>query len=171
MEVPVPFRGPRLVSLPFSDYCRPQVENEDHAEEFENKLLQFTEEREINFEIRSPLSFEHAGSFCNFIHQGIPLSNDPEVTKSRMKRTTLQNVETAIHKGVTVLNGSSLSYVKRFYQLQVETRKRHGMLVQPYKFFSLVHKRILEANLGSIFLAFVEEEVVTGIVVFFARGL
>lgn len=158
--------GDRWVSLPFSDYCNPLYQDEDAINKLTSRLVLFFQENAIKkLEIRwklpdHPIVNQHS----DFVLHTINLDPDPTRVSSRFKRTHLQNIHTAEERGVTVELGDQLEHMKAFYDLQLITRKRHGFPAQPWKYFKLLGKHIIDAGLGFILLAHKDREVIAGMV-------
>ena len=49
--------------------------------------------------------------------------------------------------------GISLEFLEAFYKMHLETRRRHGVPIQPWHFFKLLKEKILDRGLGFISLA------------------
>jgi lipid II:glycine glycyltransferase (peptidoglycan interpeptide bridge formation enzyme) len=82
----------------------------------------------------------------------------------KLKRTHRQNIQTAINRGVEVVWGNELDHLRRFYILQLETRRRHGIPAQPWSFFKQLSKSIFQQGLGFVLLAYNEGKCIAGIV-------
>ena len=65
-------------------------------------------------------------------------------------------------KGLTVKIGQSPEFIQEFYKLQILTRQKHGVPVQPKRFFDLLGKRIIARDLGHILLAYKDQQCVAG---------
>jgi CelD/BcsL family acetyltransferase involved in cellulose biosynthesis len=162
-----PFVGERLVSLPFTDYC-PPVAYDDEA------LTTLT----------AALSQRHAGAGAAplLVHAALPtspqvhprsdavrhtlaLSSDAPAVFETFKRTQVrQCVAKAMRDGVTVRRGDSLADLRMFYELQVQTRRRLGVPVQPLRFFERLWGDVLARGLGFVMLADLAGEPVAGAV-------
>ncbi len=133
--------GRRLVSLPFSDHCEPLVET---AEDFQ-VLLAGLQERLRNdgwryIEIR-PLGAIQAdlGNFREsktyFFHQ-VDLNRDLETLfRNFQKDSTQRKIRRAEREGLQIEEGRSDSLLDAFYQLQLLTRRRHGLPPQPRSWY------------------------------------
>ncbi len=99
-----------------------------------------------------------------FVLHTIQLAPDPLQVSKHFKRTHQQNIHTAQERGVTVEFGDQLEHLRAFYQLQLETRKRHGVPSQPWKYFELLWKYIVSAGMGFVLLAKHEGEYIAGMV-------
>lgn len=166
MRVNSPLTGRRWVSLPFSDYCNPLFRDESALDELARQLIHtFQSNRLKKMEIRWRLP-EHVEiqQVSEFVLHTIQLDPDPNQVSKRFKRTHLQNIHTAQERGVKVEFGDQLKHLKVFYDLQLETRKRHGVPAQPWKYFELLWQHIVKPGLGFVLLATKEDEYIAGMV-------
>jgi hypothetical protein len=166
LKVNSPLTGRRWVSLPFSDYCNPLYRDESALEELTCQLIHtFQSNRLKRIEIRWKLP-ERAGiqQISEFVIHTIQLDPDPAKVSKRFKRTHLQNIHTAEERGVKVELGNQLEHLKVFYDLQLETRKRHGVPAQPWKYFELLWHHIVRAGMGFVLLAKKDDEYIAGMV-------
>ena len=132
--------GHRLVSLPFSDYCAPLVEDDDlrflvFALEEESKKNQWR-----YIEMRPVEDLEAAGTLIRPIatytlHQ-LDLEPDLETLFANFHRNSIQRkIRRAEREGLTYREGSTESILDVFYRLLVMTRQRHKVPPQPRKWF------------------------------------
>lgn len=166
IKIKSPITGSRWVALPFSDYCNPLYDNEDalaHLIEWIGDLYRDRSSPRIEIRWKLPQTdlFQQENQFV--LHT-IDLSPDPDQVAKRFKRTHLQNVRNAEARGVQVIHGVDYAHIKSFYQLQLETRKRHGVPVQPWHYFNLFWERIIQSGLGFVLLALKEDEIIAGMV-------
>lgn len=166
MDVNSPLTGRRRVSLPFSDYCNPLAQDSDALEDLTTALVaEFgsgaTPRREIRWCLPARPQVQQ---LSEFVLHTIALDPDPEQVSKRFKRTHLQNIRTAQERGVTVRFGDQLQDFRAFYDLQVETRRRHGVPAQPWKYFRLLWQHIARAGMGFTLLAEKDGEIIAGMV-------
>jgi CelD/BcsL family acetyltransferase involved in cellulose biosynthesis len=166
MKVSSPLTGRRWVSLSFSDYCNPLYRDEAALEELTCQLVDaFQSHPSTKMEIRWRLpERKEIQQSSEFVLHTIQLDPDPLKVSKRFKRTHLQNIHTAEERGVTVRFGDQLEDLKEFYDLQLETRKRHGVPAQPWKYFENLWHHIVSAGMGFVLLAMHENETIAGMV-------
>ncbi|MGE5072405.1 MAG: lipid II:glycine glycyltransferase FemX [Anaerolineae bacterium] len=166
MDVRSPLTGRRRVSLPFSDYCSPLASDQPALEALTDEIVSRFEFKEMpKTEVRWCLPARpEIQQVSEFVLHTIPLSPNEEEVSRRFKRTHLQNIRTAQERGVTVEFGSGLEHLKAFYELQLETRKRHGVPAQPWMYFELLWKHIVKPGMGFVLLAHKDQETVAGMV-------
>ncbi len=166
MDVNSPLTGQRRVSLPFSDYCNPLTNDQAALEELTNALVAEyasggAPKREVRWCLPPRTGIQQ---ISEFVLHTIQLDPDPERVSKRFKRTHLQNIRTAQDRGVTVRFGDQLQDFRAFYDLQLETRKRHGVPAQPWKYFKLLWQHIARAGMGFTLLAEKDGEIIAGMV-------
>jgi hypothetical protein len=166
MKVNSPLTGRRWVSFPFSDYCNPLYRDEAAREELARELVNiFQSGLAKKMEIRWCLPHRpEIQQVSEFVLHTIKLDPDPVEVSKRFKRTHLQNIHTAEERGVTVEFGDQIEHLKIFYDLQLETRKRHGVPAQPWKYFDLLWRYIVKAGMGFVLLAHQDNEIIAGMV-------
>lgn len=166
MKVNSMLTGRRWVSLPFSDYCNPLYKDEAACEELTCQLVSLFQSNALKkMEVRWNLpQRSDIQQVSEFVLHTIQLDVDPVQVSKRFKRTHLQNIHTAEQRGVKVEFGDQLEHVKAFYDLQLETRKRHGVPAQPWKYFELLWKCIVKTGMGFVLLATHENEYIAGMV-------
>ena len=90
------------------------------------------------------------------------LDSDPQLVLKGFKRTHRQNIGTAEERGVRIEWGTGPEHLRRFYAMQLETRRRKGIPVQPWRFFDLLGKQILTQGLGFVLLAYKDAQCLAG---------
>jgi CelD/BcsL family acetyltransferase involved in cellulose biosynthesis len=155
-------RGPRLASLPFTDYCPPLTVS---LEAFTAGLIAW---REV------------AGVRDVAVHAGLPAAAGVEVAtravrhvldldgsaaelEARMKGTqVLRAVKKARRAGLRATLGRSHEDARVFYGLHVLTRHRQGVPVQPRRFMDLLWKHVIDQELGFVVLVYLDRQPVAG---------
>jgi hypothetical protein len=140
--------GCRMVSLPFSDHCQPLLEGE---ESFQPLLLLLGREKCDYVEIR-PLQWPLSATGGNVLrppgkqfcfHQ---LSLQPDLAalfRGFHRSSVQQNIKRAERQGLSYEEGRSGELLRKFYHLQLITRRRQQLPPQPFAWF-----RNLAACLG-----------------------
>jgi hypothetical protein len=166
MKVDSPFTGHRWVSLPFSDYCRPLYQDEAALEELTCQLIHTFQSNHLKkMEVRWCLPPQpEIQQVAEFVLHTIRLDPDPAQVSKRFKRTHLQNIHTAEERGVKIEFGDQPEHLKAFFDLQLETRKRHGVPAQPWRYFELLWQHIVRPGIGFVLLAIKDDEYVAGTV-------
>ncbi len=162
--------GKRLVSLPFSNICGPIGDPEAFAVLIEEALRLYQELGAKAVEIRTqrdlnPLSDQRFTTVSYFVTAILMLDPNPDIVWQRFPGNNVRTeVRQAIKKGVEVrLGGDSEKDIKSFYKVFVQTRSRHGVPPQPYKFFRNLWKHMWPNNMD-VYLAYKNGKVIGGLI-------
>ena len=163
----VPLRGARMVCLPFTDNCGPLVAAPAVLERLANAIAVWrTREQTPPLQVRAPMPA--AGGWVQrqaAVLHTLALSADPASVFQTFRKTRVQQCITRAERaGVTVRRAESCADLRLFYELHVQTRRRLGTPVQPWRFFRLLWERVLAGGLGFAQLAIHQERVIAGAV-------
>lgn len=148
-----PFRGLRWVSLPYSDTCEMLVrEGVDQAAVMEKVRAHVLDGPAIELEVRSelPLSADVHAVAVGYNHV-VDLPEDPANLRPHKSHRHCRN--RASRMGVRVDRGVSAEHVATFYRLHTLTRRRHGVPVQPHRFFEMLGERLIAPGRGFVSIA------------------
>jgi CelD/BcsL family acetyltransferase involved in cellulose biosynthesis len=134
--------GHRLVSLPFSDHCDPILESGDDMEVLVDALKQQTA-RQKYIELRplATLSATDSGFAPNdhyLVHRLDLRPGADAVFRGFHKNHIVRKIQRSEREGLTYEEGSSDYLLGCFYQLMIETRRRHMLPPQPIGWFRAV---------------------------------
>lgn len=166
MEIKSFLTGKRWVSLPFSDYCNPLFGSDEDM----IKMLHWMENERQNLPIRQieiRWGLKHQADLLQdnqFYRQTVSLDPNPEIVAQRFERVHKQNIRSAMNRGVRLEWGKSTNFIQIFYNLQVETRMRQGVPVQPYLFFKNLVSLVVDHEMASVLLAYIDDECIAGLV-------
>jgi hypothetical protein len=166
MKVKGIIRGLRYVSLPYTDYCQPLSIDDESIRKLANWFFKAYQDR-VGQRIELRWNYPENGSnhkIFSKIKHTIQLNKDPDLVVKNFKRTHRQNIQTALRRGVRVEWGNQIEHLRKYYCLQLETRRRHGIPVQPWSFFNEIGTSIFQKNLGFVLLAYIEDECIAGLV-------
>jgi CelD/BcsL family acetyltransferase involved in cellulose biosynthesis len=164
MEVKSMITGRRWVSLPFTDYCAPLYDDHESLTQLTDSLgVLYQAEGIPKIEVRWDLP-PHAAirSHTDYYLHTVRLASEPQYVLKGFKRAHRQNISTAEERGVHIEWGTEPEYLRRFYSMQLETRRRKGIPVQPWKFFDLLGRQILSQGLGFVLLAYKDAQCLAG---------
>lgn len=149
--------GRRCVALPFTDYCPPLYRDQKSLERLTEGLVGLSKDDryEVRWEMPSNPGIKQ---FTKYVWHSLNLDSDPEVVLRLLHRTQRQNIKTAEKNGIQIELGRDLEHLKQFYDLHSLTRRRQGTPVQPWRFFELILKRLVEEDLGFILLAYHDDQ-------------
>ena len=155
MEVRSPFTGRRGVCLPFSDACEPLIFDPDATTLVTDQLVRFARERHWKYlEVRGGKSFRLTASpVAQFYGHTLDLRSGTEELITRFASPVRRAIRKAERSGVNVLIVRNRQAIGDFYQLHVQTRRRHGLPPQPAFFFLSIYEHIIKSGLGFIVLA------------------
>jgi hypothetical protein len=155
MEVRSPFTGRRGVCLPFSDVCEPLVFESGALGLIRERLLHLAQQRRwTHLEIRGGKSFQPmAGTATKFWAHTLTLRSEPEQLLARFASSVRRAIRKAERNGVRAMALHSRQSVGDFYQLHVQTRRRHGLPPQPASFFLNIYEHIIKPGRGFTVLA------------------
>jgi hypothetical protein len=130
----------RLVSLPFSDHCEPLVDDIEDAQAILSHLAhhprrwRYIEMRPRTSIFSSRPLLHKSESYCLHL---LDLSADLEVIFQGMHADCVRRkIRRARREGVTCERGNSALLLQEFYELQVATRRRHGLPPQSLAWFA-----------------------------------
>lgn len=159
--------GRRWVSLPFTDNCPPLASDPGVLPRLpraldEARAAAGAEDVVIHAELRGP----GAGTWVSAVTHSLDLQPDSDAVFATFHRSQVQrSVRKAEREGVELRRAEHESELTEdFYRLHLETRRRQGTPIQPYRFFGLLWKRVLEPGLGFLTLARVGDVPVAGAV-------
>jgi hypothetical protein len=155
MEVRSLFTGRRGVCLPFSDACEPLIFDPDATTLVTDQLVRFARGRRWRyFEIRGGKSLRLAASpVAQFYGHTLDLRSGTEELITRFASPVRRAIRKAERSGVSALIVRNRQAIGDFYQLHVQTRRRHGLPPQPASFFLNIYEHIVRPGLGFIVLA------------------
>ncbi len=168
LEIKSIITGKRGVSLPFSDYCEPLVNDKKCFSEIINYIYNFGKSAGWKFfELRGGNNFQtdKEENSLYYVHY-LDLKKNEEQLFSNFKNNTKRNIRKAIREGVKVSICNSEESVKEFYKLNCITRKIHGLPPQPYYFFQNIFQFIILKEHGFIVLAKYSKKVIAGAIFF-----
>lgn len=149
------FTGRRIVSLPFSDYGGPLLNESLEGNDVLTEIIKLYGHKIRYIEIRSSMD-ENCSCFSNnyFKRHVLNLQSDlSDIKKGINKKTILYNIRKAQKQGVEIKEENNQYGIDEFYRLNLLTRKKHGVPPQPKKFFLKVFEHIISKGNGFIVLA------------------
>ena len=156
--------GRRWIAYPFSDYCFPLYRTESDLDMLIKSLLQFCGEEKIDpFEIRWNLpKSNEVQAYPEAVLHLKKLESDIDKVAASIHPMHRRNIRQSENRGVRVEWGKSRQDLQTFYHLHLETRRRQGVPVQPWKFFEQLIKNVIETGHGFILLAYHENQCLAG---------
>ncbi|HVR31608.1 MAG TPA: GNAT family N-acetyltransferase [Acidimicrobiia bacterium] len=157
--------GRRHVTLPFSDFCDPLVDDDSQLRRLIDDHLSgpaaVTIKRRVT-ETRSDSAELTEGA--RFAWHGIDVGGDIDAAWDRLDSGARRAIRKAQAAGITVRAATSLDDLRSFFELHLAVRKyKYRLLSQPWRFFESIWHRFLAPGEGVLLLAEVEGRVVGGV--------
>ncbi len=168
MEIKSRLTGKRGVSLPFTDYCDPIVNEDIHFQDMIDYAIEYGEHAGWKYiEIRSLRNIsENILPSLEYYGHTLELSKDEDLIYSQLRSSTRRNIKKAARDGVEIQMGNSPESMREFYRLNCTTRKMHGIPPQPWNFFRNIYDHVISENHGNVILASYKGVTIAGAVYF-----
>jgi CelD/BcsL family acetyltransferase involved in cellulose biosynthesis len=154
LSVRRPLAGTVYVSLPFTDHAPPLARSEEALLRLTEALESWRQEQGgPGVEVRGELpAIENLVTVNAGVRHVLDL--EAETAELRhLKPSVARNVKAAQRAGVRVRFGRSLEDLATFYRLHLQTRRRLGVPVQPWRFMRAIAEHVFEPGLGYLALA------------------
>jgi hypothetical protein len=171
MEVNSFVTGRRGICLPFSDFCAPLLFSNCPANSVAEAVIQMARKRRWkHIDIRGRGTFPESipASVAFFSHK-IDLRGGAEAIFARVKGSVRRAVRRAERSDLRLDTNGSPEAMSTFYNLQVQTRRRHGLPPQPLGFFRQIYQQVIKPGHGFIVVAESQGRPVSAMV-FFRHG-
>jgi CelD/BcsL family acetyltransferase involved in cellulose biosynthesis len=167
MQVEGRLTSRRLVGLPFSDLCAPLLDAAPQSRSLLDAVKLLAETSDAgHLELRGPgaLSPETAGFEQGeaFYQHVVPVPETEAETERQLHSSARRAIRKAAKEGLAVRASSDDEDMREFYRLMVMTRRKHGLLPQPWRFFANIQRHVVDAGHGWLLLAEHEGEVIAG---------
>lgn len=141
-----------VVGLPFSDSCSPLGVDDDATAALMRGLA--AEPRlGGNLEIRGIKAPAPWQTVDNFEQWSLDLARPFAEVQREADRNFRRQVKRAASEAFRIDTGDSAAMLRRFYAIQLETRRRLGVPPQPLRFFSLVREVFAQSHGLEVWLA------------------
>jgi hypothetical protein len=167
MEVASPLTGRRGVSLPFSDFCLPLKAGARDGALYET-AVEYGRTRGWRYlECRSgDLDWHAASKSVGFYGHAIELNHSPEELFKNLESSVARGIRKAEAAKLQIDFGEGLTEIRTFYTLHCQTRQRHGLPPQPFRFFENIARHVLEPGFGFVTIARLDKRPVAASVFF-----
>jgi hypothetical protein len=168
MEVNSWLTGKRGLSLPFTDECEPLCPDAVSFRRLFQATLDCAKARGWKYvECRGGKSlFGDAPASASFFGHSLDLHDDEPALWARIDDATRRAVRKAEQCNLTVEFSQDLDAVRTFHDLLCQTRRRHGVPPQPFRFFQNIQRHVLARNQGQVVLVRLDRTPVAGAVFF-----
>lgn len=147
--------GKRGVCLPFSDACAVLSCGDQQAVlELIAEVIKYGMKRGWDyFEVRGETLDLVARPKRQYLVHTLHLAQDESQVFSGFANSVKRNVRKCGRCGVQIKKEISEDALRAFYYLHTKNRKRHGLPVQPYRFFQSIARNVFNQNYGHILQA------------------
>jgi CelD/BcsL family acetyltransferase involved in cellulose biosynthesis len=168
--------GNRIISYPFSDTCDPLVESSEQL----RVLIEAVERSRAELNARFvELRFAKAHRFIDnypsrseYHTYHLALDRQPEVLFRSFHKNCIQRaVRKAKREALEIVIGKTEEDMKAFYRLNLMTRKKHGVPVQPSRFFRNLWDTLFPRGMLSLLLALYKGKAIGGVIVLWFKGI
>jgi CelD/BcsL family acetyltransferase involved in cellulose biosynthesis len=155
MDVDPPLRSRRLVSLPYTDACAPLSRQDAALDELAAGLDDERERRAASaFEIRGVVTTPETRVSSAAVIHTLRLTAGADAIRRGFKSTVRQDIAKANRLRLSIRRATAVGDVAdTFFRLQLRTRRRLGVPMQPRRYFVELWRRILEPGLGFCLIA------------------
>jgi Acetyltransferase (GNAT) domain len=150
MEVASPWTGRRGVALPFTDLCPPLKPADASRSEMFDAALEYGRHRRWKyFECRGGISqWPGASPSLTFHGHILDLTVGEAGLFAAMEPAVRRGIRKAERAGLSVRFSNSIDSIQEFFELHCQTRRRHGLPPQPYRFFENIGHHVILPGLG-----------------------
>jgi CelD/BcsL family acetyltransferase involved in cellulose biosynthesis len=171
MEVSSPWTGRRGVCLPFTDFSYPlKAQGHGAGELYERAMAEGRNRGWRYLECRSSdVDWLGSSPSLAFFGHVLDLGRGEELLFKNLDGSLRRGIRKAEAAGMRIQIDDTLESVHTYYALHCQTRRRHGLPPQPFRFFLNLQRHMLRAGLGFIVTARFENKPVGG-AVFLRQG-
>jgi hypothetical protein len=145
----------RYIGLPFSDYCPPLLSDPSASAALVAASQNLS--RRATVELRGSADFDVAAAgfkaTCDFVRHVVPLDAPLLELKQRLHDSMQRSIRRAERDGLVARVSTQRDDLWRFFQLQTMTRKKHGLVPQPWRFFDSIYRHFIASGSGYVLLA------------------
>ena len=164
MEVESRLTGKRGIALPFTDRCGPIGAQASAFPSLVASLLKTGAERSWKYlELRGGTELiENAPPSTRFWRHLRTLSLPEETLFASFSSSTRRAIRKAERSDLRISDSLSIEALETFYALMQQSRKRHGLPPQPFRFFESLYRNALTQGKGRLLIAFSNETPIAG---------
>jgi CelD/BcsL family acetyltransferase involved in cellulose biosynthesis len=156
-------RKTRWVSQPFTDASPPLASESDAPRLLAEAGEAVRDAGARQLEIRGAFPGIPPGAAPTALSHVVALAEDQELVLAEVSRHVRKNLRASERAGLIVRRAERESdLAETFYALQLETRRRLGVPIQPRRWYRLLWRRFLEPGHGFLLLAYDRDRPVAG---------
>ena len=156
---------PRIVSLPFSDFCDPLVEDRADWRRLLDHLL--AQQCRLSFRClhnNLPLEDERLDLVDRGRWHCVDLQQELDTIWRGLHSSARRAIRKAEQAGVTVRLAAGKEELRAFFELHLGVRKyKYGLLAQPYGFFENIWDEFIAPQQGALMVAVYEDQIIGGV--------
>jgi CelD/BcsL family acetyltransferase involved in cellulose biosynthesis len=167
IEVRSPVGGRRWVSLPFTDACAPLTGVSSATAGLVEELDAARRQAGISqLEVRAGVDGAGASTSPMAVTHTLSLDGGSDTIYRTSVRSSVRKWIAAAERGGVIIRRqeSRAALTTTFYNLQLWTRRRLGVPIQPRRYFDLLWSEMIEPGLGFLLVAYVDDAPVAGAV-------
>jgi len=163
MEVDSWLTGKRGVSLPFTDSCDFILRNGSKCDSVIDRICDIGQQRGWRYvETRGESVDPQESTSPTFYTHKLNLHRSEAELFDSLSSSVRRAIRKAEKSGLEVTIGTSPESVREFYRLNCLTRRRHGLPPQPFRFFEILGRQVLETGSGFVVLACLGDTPIAG---------
>ena len=155
-------RGERFVSLPFSDYCDPLVENPEQWRMLAERFMQQGDLLTLRCLHNSvPLADEGFTVVNQAKWHGLDLPDSLETLWENLSSSARRAIRKAERQQVVVRQATAKTDLRMFYDMHLAIRKsKYRLLAQPYSFFESIWRHFCDDGAGTLLIVCHNDKVI-----------
>jgi hypothetical protein len=156
MKIQSWLNGSQWVSLPFTDHCAPLFQNPEALNRLVSGLISLYPIHKIR-KVELRWNYQGNNQFSTddqFTLNTVNLVSGPEAVAARIDRKDFRQIRVSKERGVYVEIGTTMRQLKEFYSLHLQNRRKHGIPVQPWRYFKLLSDHLLKKGYGFLASAY-----------------
>ncbi len=165
--------GTRIVSLPFSSYCDPLVNDREDLVKLLDRIIKEAEDISASYyELRAFKNQDLIGNNLLKPHNYhkthvLDITDGFEKTKKSFhKKSIVSSVTKSLRSIVIIKVGCSEKDLKKYYSLHAMTRRQLGFPIQPYRFFKKMWDLMYPKGYFTLLLAEFNQRTIAGAIFF-----
>lgn len=165
--------GNRLVSIPFAHACGPLAYSSESVGKLVDYAVRYARDEKSDYlEIRTQGNTAALSSsdlvkhsyFSSFVLQ---LNTDPLSLWPKFGKKSIQySIKKAQKSDISIVSAESFHELEAFYELNLKTRRKHGMPPQPFSFFENLWTLLGMEGMAKVLMAEHKGEYIAGIMWF-----
>ena len=159
--------GNRLVSLPFSDFCEPLIKDQSKADKIFSEIINHFKDEKLKYiefrATRKNFPYE-TDQFRTDLRHILKLDKSETEILKTFSENTKRNIKKAKKAKLILKILNNKTGMDIFFDMNCETRKKHGLPPQPFSFFNSLLENVIIEGLGDILLAEKDGKYIAGAV-------